>query len=142
MRITLHGTGWRGALSVLALAAVGCFGVPRLLSRAPEPAEAEQLVRLLQSRQVAAPFLDRLEHATPDSVPAIQVEMARAVGEVQRTRFADVRVRRSLLGPPFTRRFVYAVRTVESDASQPGYYRISRGTAHETTRLYWLVPLF
>lgn len=91
---------------------------------------------------MTAPFLTRLEQAAPESVAVIQGELARAVAEVERTRFSDVRVRRSLLGPPFTRRFGYAVRTQESGSSQKDYYRVSRGTASAASRLYWLAPVF
>jgi hypothetical protein len=142
IRITRRGTSWRGALAVLGVAAFGLLGVPRLLSRAPSREEAERLVRLLQAREVSAPFLARLDDTPADSLATLQVEMARAVGEVERTSFDDVRVRRSLVGPPFTRRFAYAVETRESGSSTPGYYRISRGIASESSRLYWLVPIF
>lgn len=139
--ITVRATGYRALLLLVALAA-GCFVVPRLLSPPPSPAEAEAAVRELWGRQVRGEWLPRLQQAPPDSGRRLAEAMAKEFEAVEARRVSDVRVRRSWVGPPFARRWVYFVAVTPAPGGPREYYRLSRGLASPTSAFWWRVPLF
>jgi hypothetical protein len=138
--LSVRGTGWRGVL-LLGATLFALFGLPRLLSPAPSDADAERAIRDLWTRQIRDVRLPDLAGAPPDSAARIGEAMAAELARLETRRVAELRIRRSLVGPPFARRWAWFVRARES-TGEVGYYRLSRGFAGQASAFWWRFPLF
>jgi len=140
--IRVSASGWKASLALAALLLFASCGLPRLLARPLSSSEAVRLVRDRESRRVRDTWLPRIQAAGRDSLALLGATLAGALEEVERTEYTDVRIRRSWVGPPFARRWAFAVRVQEAGAPAPIVYRISRGFASDAPSWYWLAPLF
>jgi hypothetical protein len=140
--LRVSASGWRASLALVALVLFGSCALPRLLARPLSSSEAVRLVRDRESRRVRDTWLPRIQAAGRDSLALLGATLAGALEEVDRTEYTDLRIRRSWVGPPFARRWAFAIRVQEAGAPGPIIYRISRGFASDAPDWYWIVPLF
>lgn len=137
--ITLKASGWPAVL-LLAAVLAGLFAVPRLLSHPPSTEEASQAVRESWSRDVRETWLPRLQRASGDSAAIVAERMAAELEFVLNREITRLEIRRSLLGPPFGRRWTWFLR-VHAAPAGVSYYRMSRGLVTGVSPFWWRFPL-
>lgn len=130
----------RGLIPSLALIG-GILLVPQMLAGSLSEKQAEQLVTAHYTHVATASILDRLDGAGR----AMRPEAARRLGaefmKARNIKLSSLRVRRSLVVPPFAKRTSFYVEARRTGSNEPDYFKVESGTVYRSSETAWKLRL-
>ena len=133
--------GARGVALFVATVVV-LLGAPRVFVAKPTSAEAESAIRAYWSREASAYWMPRLQSGSGDSARTIAGAMGDALRATNERPITDLSIRRTLVGPPFAKRWAYVIRYKTPPRNEYGYFRMARGFGGPVSSGWWAFPLF
>ena len=111
--------------------------VPQLLAGTLSDDRARTIVSDIHRHRAISSIIERYQGAPVSEYSRIENELA----EASKVSIKSLRVRRSVVVPPFARRTAFIIEAHLAGASEPEYYRVRGARTYRVSPIWWHLRL-